>query len=74
MKSFFEEPLQDDDRGSSSHYNSLLWNVGMPLGKADMFANPPPRFAVDRLVSRYFNCASPALCKIFTEHRNTVLL
>jgi hypothetical protein len=67
MKGFVEESLEDADRGRSSHYNSLLWNVGLPSGRADMLANLPPRLAMDRLISRYFNSASPALCKIFTK-------
>ncbi|KUJ17518.1 uncharacterized protein LY89DRAFT_583987 [Mollisia scopiformis] len=68
VKGFFEESLEDADKGQSSHYNSLLWNIRSPLGKADMLANLPPRLAVDRLVSRYFNSASPAL---FIVHRPT---
>ncbi|CZR59735.1 uncharacterized protein PAC_09629 [Phialocephala subalpina] len=68
VKGFFEESLEGADRGRSSHYNSLLWNVGLPSGKADMLANLPPRLAVDRLISRYFNSASPAL---FIIHRPT---
>ncbi|KAF4625975.1 hypothetical protein G7Y89_g12188 [Cudoniella acicularis] len=68
VKGFVEESLEEAGRGRSSHYNSLLWNIGSSSGKADMLANLPPRLAVDRLISRYFNCASPAL---FIIHRPT---
>ncbi len=62
MKTFVEESLETADPAGSSH-NSLLWDVGLPLGKADMLANLPPRAVVDRLISRYFNSTSPALCE-----------
>ncbi|KAE9366770.1 hypothetical protein N431DRAFT_417640 [Stipitochalara longipes BDJ] len=68
VKIFVEESLEDADRGHSSHYNSLVWNVRLPSGKADMLASLPPRLAVDCLISRYFNSTSPAL---FIIHRPT---
>jgi hypothetical protein len=36
-----------------------------------MLANLPPRLAVDRLISRYFNSTSPALCKVFNETQSS---
>jgi len=55
VKGFVEESLEGAEYGQRTIINSLLWNVGLPSGKADMLANLPPRHAVDRLISRYFN-------------------
>ncbi len=67
LKEFCEESLEDVDQGSRNQYNSLLWNTRSPSGTADMLANLPPRLVVDHLISRYFNSASPALCKILIK-------
>jgi hypothetical protein len=44
-------------------YTSLIFSTESHVSKADILAALPQRFVVDRLVSRYFNSSSPALCK-----------
>lgn len=62
VKSFLEESFGTTNSEHSTH-NSLVWNVRSPLEEAEILENFSPRFVVDRLVSQYFNSASPALCE-----------
>lgn len=56
-----EEEPQDEDDAEDMSFSALTFNATSSSTLAEIISRLPPRFAVDRLISRFFSSNSPSL-------------